>query len=124
MNIEEIRARLARAKENVERDPWYVSTRVYIADVEELLEEVDRLTDELAQLNELYTELGAKFEHSCASGYATQKQLEAAVEDLRNFPGVAPCHVCKSGLVGGTDKCKLVDRSCFEWRGRKEQNDD
>ena len=44
--LEQIRARLARAKENVERDPWYVSTSVYIADVEELLEEVDRLTKE------------------------------------------------------------------------------
>ena len=46
MNIEQIRARLASAKENVKADPFYVGTSVYIADVEELLEEVDRLTKE------------------------------------------------------------------------------
>ena len=46
MNIEQIRKRFERAKENVERDPFYVGTSVYIADVEELLEEVDRLTKE------------------------------------------------------------------------------
>ena len=44
MNISQIRARLARAKENVGQDPWYVGTRVYITDVGELLDEVDRLT--------------------------------------------------------------------------------
>ena len=46
MNIDQIRARLARAKENVKADPFYVSTNVYIADVGELLAEVDRLTKE------------------------------------------------------------------------------
>ena len=46
MNNDQIRKRLEHAKEHVKTDPWYVSTRVYIADVEELLEEVDRLTKE------------------------------------------------------------------------------
>lgn len=46
MNISQIRARLSRAKENVKRDPFYVGTSVYVTDVEELLEEVDRLTKE------------------------------------------------------------------------------
>ncbi len=49
MNISQIRARLASAKENVKRDPWYVGTRVYITDVGELLEEVDRLTAKIAE---------------------------------------------------------------------------
>ena len=44
MNIEQIRKRLEHAKARVWTDPWYVGTRVYITDVEELLEEVDRLT--------------------------------------------------------------------------------
>ena len=44
MNIDQIRKRLERAKARVWTDPWYVGTSVYIADVEELLEEVDRLT--------------------------------------------------------------------------------
>ncbi len=52
MNISQIRARLARAKENVERDPFYVSTRVYIADVGELLDEVDRLMEKLERSGE------------------------------------------------------------------------
>ena len=47
MNISQIRARLSRAKENVEHDPFFVGTNVYIADVGELLEEVDRLTAKL-----------------------------------------------------------------------------
>ena len=44
MNNEQIRKRFERAKEHVKTDPWYVSTNVYIADVGELLDEVDRLT--------------------------------------------------------------------------------
>ena len=46
MNIEQIRKRFERAKARVWTDPWYVSTRVYVTDVGELLEEVDRLTKE------------------------------------------------------------------------------
>ena len=52
MNITQIRARLSLAKENVKRDPWYVSTNVYIADVEELLAEVGRLTAKLERSSE------------------------------------------------------------------------
>jgi len=49
-----------------------------------------------------------------------RRQLDAAILDIRNYPGITPCHVCKHypGEGKGISQfCKLFDRSCFEWRG-------
>ena len=59
MNIEQIRARLASAKENVKADPFYVGTSVYIADVEELLDQLaEYQRREKAARNELCLKCG------------------------------------------------------------------
>lgn len=105
MNIEQIRARLSLAKENVKRDPFYVSTRVYIADVEELLEEVDRaITAE--------TELAA-----------TQKQLEAAVGDIEyliTHPEAPAEKLCAHWNKYCTGCCCFHGKNCKpEWRGER-----
>ena len=54
-----------------------------------------------------------------------QAERDAAVEDLRRFPGQWPCHVCKyedrptliDGEIDETLPCTLMNRDCFEWRG-------
>ena len=52
----------------------------------------------------------------------SQRRERAAVEDLRRFPGITPCHVCKWYIRKGVVEmhCKMDTRSCFEWRGPQE----
>lgn len=130
MNIDQIRARLAHAKEHVKADPWYVSTNVYIADVGELLAEVDRQ-------QKLYESMERTWQKAETELAATQKQLEAAVEDMKNIVDAVRqkhcddtcCFACKydadfSIMPSGdyANECPGFDRDdCFEWRGAKEQ---
>ena len=87
-------------------------------DIPALLAEVERLEQDLLELNEANTVLHGAWESQYAELAATQKQLEAAVEDMTHT-----AHNCVS-----KDECGVVklDHSyCFKcvawkWRGARE----
>jgi hypothetical protein len=63
-----------------------------------------------------------------AENAALRARLEAAVEELRNYPGIVPCHACKHLKVNYHGKvpehCKLGTQDCFEWRGPTARKDE
>ena len=44
-------------------------------------------------------------------------EREAAVEEIRHYPGITPCYCCKHKDEPISEKCRIEDRTCFEWRG-------
>lgn len=85
-------------------------TRYYLYDVKYLLTEIDRLNSELLQKTQQLE--------------ASHRREQAAVEDLRNYPGITPCYVCKHFIAedGPPDEhCTVEGRSCFEWRGPEQE---
>ena len=119
MNNEQIRKRFERAKEHVKTDPWYVSTNVYIADVGELLDEVERW-------QKLYESMERTWQKAEQHLTATQKQLEAAVEDLKDsIYNPYGCVYCKHQRIDSdTFYCDLEcddEHNRFEWRGERSE---
>ena len=110
MNIDQIRARFERAKENVKADPWYVSTNVYIADVGELLEDLEAKERELA---EAVSDMKIMALAMRESEELSEGCCFACVCDAQNLPD--DC-ILPYGECPGYEK-----DDCFEWRGAKEQ---
>ena len=53
----------------------------------------------------------------------SKADYEAAVEDLRRYPGITPCIYCKNyGGEKRSEKCTFEGRTCFEYRGRNKGN--
>ena len=51
-----------------------------------------------------------------------ERERDAAVEQMKN--GYCCCHFCKHHRSPvGCEKEPMLDRSCFEWRGVKEDDD-
>ena len=98
--IQEIRARCDAAKTRMKDDPWWVSTGTYIADVDDLLTEYDRLNDfEQSQSAKLLEKLNA-----------SERREQAAVKTL--------CQLCLA-LDKKAGRVPLCDPDC-PWRGPQE----
>lgn len=88
-------------------------------------ETIAELEEDNARKDDAIAEQARQLKEALAALEKVKRERDAAIVDIRNYPGITTCHACKHFPGKGkapSKHCKIIDRSCFEWKNPFAQN--